>query len=1450
MKSIITILISLCFYSILFSQPTSKSSCANYAWGVWTDQGTTDTATAILTSNGQTVNMLMTANYNFSFTSSIYSFNNFSGFTDNPPNTTVPKTNWSAGPGGTTTMCFSTPVQNPVLLLASIGSPSSPVSLSFSVPYTVLFNGGGNTYVNSTSLIGAEGYCIIEFPGTFSCVTVFSSTPEYYTNLTWGIKELPIVNFTYSQNCINNSVSFFGSLVNITNPLTISNWLWSFGDGDTSHLQNPTHSYTNYGNYNVQLIVTTNNNCTDTTTQTISIINPIAAFLGNDTSICQGANVQLNAFYTGCTYLWSTGQTTQTINVTSSGTYWVKVTNSNGCIGKDTIVVNTGPLPIVNLGNDTTICKGQSVVLSGTGGTQNICTKSQLPLNLQQGLIALYPFCGNANDESGNGNNGIVNGATLTTDRFGNTNSAYSFDGINDFIDRASLPDMTSLTISTWVYHANGHNHSNILCDMNSVGGNDLYMSMSDSTIGIVADKSGAQLALASGWGGSSPPPQALMNLSLENQWKNIVWVMYPTYSTIYVNGVLAGTFNYTGSNIGYHNVTNIGRLNDGVYDGNYFKGKIDDIFIYNRTLSASEVQQLYTIGGVSLSYQWSTGDSTQSITVTPFQTTNYYLTVTNGSCSGIDSVKVSVSPLPLVNLGNDTTICQSNQILLNAGNIGCTYLWSTGATTQTLNVTSSGTYWVKVANSNGCIGKDTISVNIVANLIVNLGNDTTICQGNSLTLNAGNIGASYLWNTGATNQQINVTNSGTYWVKVTNSNGCYARDTIVVNIVPLPIVSLSNDTTICKGQSVVLSGTGGTQNICTKSQLPLNLQQGLIALYPFCGNANDESGNGNNGIVNGATLTTDRFGNTNSAYSFDGINNYISVPDSPNLRPQSFSISAWMNLSINTGVRMILAKNAGNYNYESIGLWYNGQYSSSIGGPGYYGNMLNYLNTAILNQWYFLTFQYDNTTGNTTIFLNGTAVAFMSVASTITYDSHSWSIGSELEYGVFSYFFKGKIDDIFIYNRTLSASEVQQLYTIGGVSLSYQWSTGDTTQNITVTPSQTTTYFLTVTNGSCSGVDSVKVSVSPLPLVNLGNDTTICQGNQILLNAGNSGCTYLWSTGATTQTLSVISSGTYWVKVTNSNGCIGKDTILVNIVANLIVNIGNDTTICQGNSLTLSAGNVGASYLWSTGATSQQIYVTNSGTYWVKVTNSNGCYARDTIIVNSITNLIVNLGNDTSICQGDELLLNAGNTGSNYQWSTGVNTQTVRIQNSGTYWVQVNNNNCYGSDTIHVIAIPKPIISLGNDTIMCPGDLIILTPGFGFSQYLWSDGSVLSHLNVSNPGTYSVIVSDGSCSANDAIFIDECGSEIWVPNVFTPNGDGINEFFAPVYTNIDKITLYIYNRWGNQLYEGSSKSAIWDGKYLSKQCAEGVYYYLIEYENKGKNKGMRQLHGSITLLY
>jgi PKD repeat protein len=142
---------------------------------------------------------------------------------------------------------------------------------------------------------------------------------------------------------------------------TINKWQWSFGDGTTSTLQNPLHSYTNTGSFTVKLTVTTTGNLTNTRSKSIFITNGTAPAvnIGNDSTVCQNAGFSLDAANAGATYLWSTNQTTQTIAISKTGTYWVTV-NKNGCIGKDTAVITVKSSPVVNLGKDTSICTGTS----------------------------------------------------------------------------------------------------------------------------------------------------------------------------------------------------------------------------------------------------------------------------------------------------------------------------------------------------------------------------------------------------------------------------------------------------------------------------------------------------------------------------------------------------------------------------------------------------------------------------------------------------------------------------------------------------------------------------------------------------------------------------------------------------------------------------------------------------------------------------------------------------------------------------------------------------------------------------------------------------------------------------------------------------------------------------------------------------------------------------------
>ena len=157
---------------------------------------------------------------------------------------------------------------------------------------------------------------------------------------------------------------------------------------------------------------------------------------------------------------------------------------------------------------------------------------------------------------------------------------------------------------------------------------------------------------------------------------------------------------------------------------------------------------------------------------------------------------------------------------------------------------------------------------------------NTLICAGTSETLDAGTGFNSYLWSDGSTNQILTANSSGIYSVTGTDANGCTASDSMVIDVLTVDIAQ--NDTTICEGDSLVLD----------LGPLAGTLNSGLIAYYPFNGNANDESGNVNNGTVDFATITTDRFGNPNSAFNFD--NSFCEIYNSTQFIPLGDTLSMW----------------------------------------------------------------------------------------------------------------------------------------------------------------------------------------------------------------------------------------------------------------------------------------------------------------------------------------------------------------------------------------------------------------------------------------------------------------------------------------------------------------------------------------------------------------------------
>ncbi len=246
-----------------------------------------------------------------------------------------------------------------------------------------------------------------------------------------------------------------------------------------------------------------------------------------------------------------------------------------------------------------------------------------------------------------------------------------------------------------------------------------------------------------------------------------------------------------------------------------------------------------------------------------------------------------------------------------------------------------------------------------------------------------------------------------------------------------------------------------------------------------------------------------------------------------------------------------------------------------------------------------------------------------------------------------------------------------------------------------------------------------------------------------------------------------------------------------VNITENLTF-LGNDTALCSGDTLPLSAPD-GSSYVWSTGQTTQSISINADGQYWVLVNNV-VCTYSDTINIEMVK-LEVNLGNDTTICQERTISLNGGTT-TRWLWSTGQTTQIIDVAMAGQYWVKSSIGNCSITDTINVTVKLFPQNLFPRDTIVCNDDVVILDGGIAYS-YLWSNGDTTKTIEINKSGNYSVILTHpGNCKKryDFSVEFEKCSCILMLPTAFTPNNDGINDVFRPVIKSpCDFIIIVIF---------------------------------------------------------
>jgi|GEM_PF-2476746 len=582
--------------------------------------------------------------------------------------------------------------------------------------------------------------------------------------------------------------------------------------------------------------------------------------------------------------------------------------------------------------------------------------------------------------------------------------------------------------------------------------------------------------------------------------------------------------------------------------------------------------------------FSWTPGGSAPTSSVTVVSSVGTYtLKVTDpvNGCSVTSTVAVVTNTaLPNVSAGPTKTItCASPTVTLmgSSNTPGVTYSWTPGgATTATVNVFTTGTFTLKVTDPiNGCSETSTVAVvpNITAPNISAGTNKTITCTSPTavLTGSSSTSGVSYSWTPGGstpTNSTTTVSSVGTYTLKVTAVNGCVAISTVSV---------ISN--TIIPDVNIVSSMTPTL---------------GLTAYWPFNGNAQDYSGNANHGTVSNATLSTDRFGNANKAYSFNGTSSRIDVPHSSTVdmaNGQDFTLAFWMKSNAgNVGATPISKSVYGAWSgYMILVNNTDGGYCNSAGQCSFYvaagatGDAC--ANNPISNDatnWYFVTGQYKASTNQTFIYVNSVLQTDIGSKSGSTNNTKKLSFGAYNDATNLG-FFNGYLDDIRLYNRLLNQSEIDALY-----------------------------------------------NESNNQVITCANPTAILTGS-----SSTSGVTYSWTPGGSTPTGSttvVSSAGIYTIKVTDPvNGCFATSTVAVVTNTTLTVNAGSDAFVTTGSNVGLggtpsaSAGSGNYTYSWTpvgtyapgSTASNPTVTVNTSLTYTLTVTdNTTGCQKTDEKLV------------------------------------------------------------------------------------------------------------------------------------------------------------------------------------------------------------------------------------------
>jgi gliding motility-associated-like protein len=1368
--------------------------------------------------------------------------------------------NYTWSPGGATTSSIvvspgSTTVYNvtgrnaqgcTAIVPTTITVNSLPTVTSTSVTICsgnsgTLTAGGASSYSWTT---GSALATTVASPTTTTDYTVIGTAANSCTNSAVGritVNNLPTVTINS-----NNPVTICnGQTVTLSGGGAVT-YTWNTGQTTNNINVSPTINTT----YTVTGSAATGCSNTAVTTLTVNAL-PSLTVTGTNT-ICAGKSTTLTA--TGAsTYNWMPGSiNNSTISVSPAGTtvYTVIGTAANTCSNTLQHTVTVNALPTISV-NNATVCNGSSVLLTGTGSSASYSWNTGANTN----TVNVSPVTLTNYTVTGTAANTCTNSAVAQV-------SVIALPSISVASQTICLNQSINLTASgansyTWSTTQNGNSISvspTVTTTYSVIG--TAISTCTNSTNATVTILGLPQL--------TSIPSIAPSNCSASTG----------SITNVTVSGAPVLTYTWTNSsatNVGSSPSLNnqpAGTYNLFVRDGNDCTNLFGPYSITNpgspAAPSASATANSICVGqtinlfanGSGGTYSWSGPNGFTTTTQNPTITNAtspmsgvYSVFETVSGCSGpATNVSVTVNSLPLPNATTtQTLICEGNNLGL-VGSSASTYTWSGPSSYSSnnqnpsitnVNLSASGIYTLSVTNSNGCVGTTTVNVTISLNPTpIVSSNPSFICAGETVTLSALG-GTSYSWsgpNSFSNNTSSpTISNAGTlangiYTVVVTGVNTCTTSAVTSVTVIALPTFTSSvNNANICYGATIqfnagtsvnTYSWTGPNSfvqnNIASPSinnATPLN--SGIYTVTAgggSCASSQTISVNVYSDVLLTPTAvstvicedgTIQLQGNGGVSFQWNGPNSFSSINQNPSIVNASVNASGVYTLSVldgnncpgsNTVAILVNSNPTANANATStivcvgdnISLTATGGIGYSWLGPNGFNDVIQ--SPIINNSGIPNSGEYTVTVTDANL-CSSAATVSVSVASlpTFTVSANALNVcfgePIQLNAGSGSYVYNWTGPDLFVSNNNANP------------------------QIINTTPSNSGTYTVIAILGSCSATETITINVYPqLNVLASAVSHAVCSGSSVQLN-GSGGGNYAWSGPDNFSSISQnpqiinaqnLANGIYTLTVTDiTSGCTASDTVNISInQAPVFVNSSSDST-CLGGQLTLYADfGPNATVNWYSDAALTNLVQANANTYQ-PVLNSNGTY--------------------TYYVQG----------------VVGTCVSSVQVV-TGFYY----NVNAIASADVYSGFVPLDVNFNGSNS-----QGVDNTDSFNWN---FGDNNTSTAINPSyvynTEGTYTVTLyildNESGCrdTANVTIKVED-DLIVIVPNVFTPNGDNVNDGFVIKVKGAKSAEGLIYNRWGQLLYSWDVLNVTWDGKAANgENCPDATYYYLIKVIDK-KNK-------------